>query len=123
MMRRTLRADLLLVQNIEALLSARREDAKSLAIWCGHSGSWLSKIKSGERRMAIRDLGKVADFFGLTVSDLFQHGISPLTERRRHPDRRGAERRSPQDRRKSQPGQRGVHPDVRPFPERGEKAG
>lgn len=121
-MRRPLRADLLLVQNIRALLDGRREDDKSLAIWCGHSSAWLSKIMSGERRMPIQELGKVADFFGLTVSDLFQHGISPLSERRRGRDRRLGERRA-QERRTAEVGNRGVHPDVRPFPQQTERVG
>lgn len=116
-MRRPLRADLQLVQNIQALLAARREDAKSLAIWCGHSGAWISKVISGERGIAVKDLGKVADFFGLTVSDLFQCGISSLTERRhRSGDRRRSERRSDRDRRQTVIGERGLHHEVRPFP-------
>lgn len=115
MIRRGLRADLLLAQNIQALLHARREDAKSLAVWCGRSGAWISKVLSGERGVPVRELGKIADFFGLTVSQLFQHGISPLTERRRHPERRTHERRSQTDRRQARPGDRGVHDDVNPF--------
>jgi len=125
-MRRTLRADVLLIQNIQTLLAARREDGKSLAIWCGHSGAWLSKILSGERRMPIQDLGKVADFFGVTVSDLFQYGMGPHAERRHHGERRSSERRSGMDRRQHVIGNRGVHPDVRPFrndDEREKKAG
>lgn len=115
-MRRTLRADVLLAQNIQALLSARREDAKSLAIWCGHSGAWISKVISGERGVPVRELGKIADFFGLTVPELFQSGISPLTERRHNADRRSSERRTPFDRRRSVIGERGLHHEVRPFP-------
>jgi transcriptional regulator with XRE-family HTH domain len=91
--RRTLKANYLLVENIRALLAARGEDDKALAMWCGHKPAWLSKIMSGERGIKLPDLDRVADFFGLTVAQLFQHGISPLTERRR------AERRSGKDRR------------------------
>lgn len=120
MMKRSLRADVLLAQNIQALLHARREDAKSLAIWCGHSGAWISKVISGERGIPIRELGKVADFFGITVPDLFQSGISSLTERRRTDDRRRSERRSDQDRRQTVIGERGLHHEVRPFPKRAE---
>lgn len=84
---------MLLKENIRALLAARGEDAKALAVFCGHRPAWLSKILSGERGISLPDLDKVADFFGLTASQLLQHGISPLTERRR------ANRRSGQDRR------------------------
>jgi hypothetical protein len=79
---REVRADLLLRRNIEALLTARRLDAKALARWCGHKGPWISKILAGERGVQLDDLGKIADFFGLSVSQLFQHGISvPIVAR------------------------------------------
>jgi transcriptional regulator with XRE-family HTH domain len=97
---REVRADLLLRRNIEALLTARRLDAKALARWCGHKGPWISKILAGERGVQLDDLGKIADFFGLSVSQLFQHGISALFERRRRSRRSGADRRMSPDRRK-----------------------
>jgi hypothetical protein len=113
-MRRELRADLLLAENIRTLLAVRGIDAGALATWCGHSPPWISKILSGERGVQVRELGKVADFFGLTVAQLFQHGISPLTERRRGERRSGVERRTGQDRRQSFDGSR-VHHSVEPF--------
>lgn len=120
-MRRELKADALLAENIRALLNARREDARSLAMWCGHSGAWISKVLSGERGVPVRELGRIADFFGLTVAQLFQHGISPLTERRRA-HRRVGERRSGEDRRRSASLDGRLHPDVQVrFPARGEK--
>jgi transcriptional regulator with XRE-family HTH domain len=94
-----LRADALLSRNIRALLNKRNLDDSALAAWCGHAPSWLSKILSGERGMPIRELGRVADYFGLEVSDLFQYGIDPLLERRRGDRRGGVERRGGQDRR------------------------
>lgn len=111
---RDLRADLLLAENLRALLHARRIDAKALAIWCGHGAPWISKVLKGERGVQIKELGKIADFFGLTVAQLFQEGISPLTERRRLTRRGGADRRSGEDRRRDVRPQ--VHPDVPPFP-------
>lgn len=108
-MRRELRADVLLAQNIRALLDARRLDDQALAIWCGHKGAWLSKALSGERGIRLKDLGKIADFFGLTVAELFQHGISPLTERRRFERRSGSDRRTGEDRRKARTGYE-LHP-------------
>lgn len=115
MSQREWRADVLLTQNIRALLAARGEDDQALAMWCGHKAAWISKILSGERGVKLKDLGKIADFFGLTVAELFQHGISPLTERRSGRDRRtGADRRSGEDRRQARPGR--LHPDIPPFP-------
>lgn len=117
-MPRFLRADLLLAENIRSLLSKRNIDASALALWCGHKPPWISKFLSGERGLQLKDLNKIADFFGLTVAELFQQGISHLTERRHH-QRRTRERRSGEDRR----GERitPVHPDVilrfKPHPE------
>lgn len=90
---RTLKAEYLLLQNIRALLAARGVDAKGLAFAVGHSQAWISKILNGDRKMSIADMDRIADFFGLTASQLIQHGISPLTERRRTERRSGDERR------------------------------
>lgn len=90
---RSLRANVLLIQNIRSLLLARGVDDKALAMFCGHKPAWLSKILAGERGIGLSDLDKVADFFGLTVSQLLQHGISPLTERRKRDRRAGVDRR------------------------------
>lgn len=111
--RRTLKASYLLVQNIQALLAARGETAKSLAMWAGHKPAWLSKILSGDRGIRLSDLDKIADFFGLTVAQLFQHGISPLTERRRVERRSKTDRRTGNDRRGS--GDARLHPELAPV--------
>lgn len=70
-------------------------------MYCGHKPAWISKILDGERGMKLSDLDKVADFFGLTVSQLLQQGISPLTERRRHQRRGGSDRRTKDRRQQS----------------------
>lgn len=110
-----LRAEVLLAENIRALLAARGLDAQALAMWCGHKPSWISKVIAGSRGVQTRDLGKIADFFGLTISQLFQHGISPLTERRRVERRSPHSRRSGEDRRKPQEFHSRIHPDVPLF--------
>lgn len=121
-MRRELKADALLAENIRSLLSVRREDARSLAVWCGHTGAWISKVLSGERGVPVKELGRIADFFGLTVAELFQHGISPLTERRKAHRRGTHDRRSGQDRRVAHLQNGRLHPDVQTrFPPRGAK--
>jgi hypothetical protein len=117
-MRRELRADYLLAENIRTLLSIRRIDASALAVWCGHKGAWISKILSNERGVKVSELGSIADFFGLTVSQLFQAGISPLTERRKAQRRNGLDRRSGADRRQPSSERHPVHHSVRPFPVR-----
>jgi transcriptional regulator with XRE-family HTH domain len=111
-LKRGLKASYLLVENIRTLLAARGVDDKALAMYCGHQPAWLSKILSGERGMSLPDMDKVADFFGLTVSQLLQQGISPLTERRRHTRRSGTDRRIA-DRRANPDGR--LHGEMPPF--------
>lgn len=82
-------------ENVAALLKARHEDGASLAFWCRHDKSWMSKILTGERVAKMGDIDAIADFFGLSPYQLFQPGISLMTERR------VAERRSGKERRKS----------------------
>ncbi len=113
---RALKASYLLVQNVQSLLAARGEDASALAMWCGHRPPWLSKILSGDRGIKLADLDKIAAFFGLTVAQLFQHGISALTERRKAQRRSGHDRRGGKDRRGSGGGR--LHPELVPFPDR-----
>jgi transcriptional regulator with XRE-family HTH domain len=95
---RAVRTDLLLAQNLQALLRGRGVNDRELAVWCGHAPAWISKILKGDRGVRLEDLGKIAEFFGLTVAQLFHHGISTLTERRRH-QRRTVDRRTGVDRR------------------------
>lgn len=84
----SMRARLLLARNIHAVLRARGEDQTSLAAWCHKKPSWINKILAGKRPMHIDDFDRVADFLGLSVYQLFQPGISQLTERRKIHDRR-----------------------------------
>lgn len=92
MTERRIRVDFLLRENIRALLVARHMDDRTLAELCGHKRAWISKILNGDRGVQMIDLGKIAGAFGLSVSQLFSYGISPLTERR-HRTRRQRERR------------------------------
>lgn len=97
--REDLRALYLLRENIGALLAARKESQASLAQYCGHQKAWINKFLNDQdavqgRGVSIPDLDKIAGFFGLQTFQLFQPGISALTERRSAADRRmGHERR------------------------------
>lgn len=92
--RKNLKAPILLAQNIRALLNARKQTAKSLAVWCRHSEPWIGKFLKGEREVQLADLDRIADFFGIATYQLFQPGISSVTERRAGRDRRaGNDRR------------------------------
>lgn len=88
-----LRATSVMRSNISALLTARRESQTELARWLKHSRSWINKFLNGERQIQMKDLDRVASFFGIAPYQLFQPGIGQLTERR-HGDRRtGRDRR------------------------------
>lgn len=89
-----MKARLLLARNIHAVLTARGEDQSGIARWCRRKPSWMNKILAGKRPMHIDDFDRVADYLGLSVYQLFQPGISALTERRKRPERRtGRDRR------------------------------
>lgn len=88
-----LKATRLLSLNISALLRARGNKQKDLSEWCHHSEVWLSKFLKGDREMQLKDLDRVADFFGLATYQLFQPGIASSTERRSGSDRRTARER------------------------------
>jgi transcriptional regulator with XRE-family HTH domain len=88
------KASYLLKQNINSLLKARGQSQRDLANWCRRTESWLSQIFTNEDRgIPIKYLDRIADFFGIATYQLFQPGISPLTERRKGGDRRKGERR------------------------------
>ncbi|MPZ20120.1 MAG: hypothetical protein GEV06_19715 [Luteitalea sp.] len=92
-----MKASYLLKRNIRTLLSARGQTAHDLAVWCRKTDPWVSKILSDkppppgekERGIPLKYLDRIADFFGIATYQLFQPGISPLTERRGGKDRRG----------------------------------
>lgn len=93
-----LKASRLLEQNIDALLRARGQRRTDLAKYCRRTDGWLSKILSDDetakRGLPLKYLDRISDFFGIATYQLFQPGISPLTERRSRRDRRsGHDRR------------------------------
>ncbi len=90
----TVKAPRLLVENIAGLLRVRGAKQTDLAQWCRRSDVWISNVLSGKRNLTLRDLDRIADFFGLATYQLFQPGVSRMTERRSGVDRRrGRERR------------------------------
>src|SRR6185436_17614376 len=90
-----MQANLLLKTNIDALLRARGQTRKDLAMWCRRTESWISKaFLDPNRSIPLRYFDRIADFFGLATYQLFQPGITPYTERRSGKERRsGMERR------------------------------
>lgn len=94
-MQQTTRKALFVIRdNIRTLLAGRKESQTALARYCGHDKSWLNKFLNEGRGLQLTDLDRIAAFFGIEPYQLFQPGISRLTERRSGPDRRsGQERR------------------------------
>jgi transcriptional regulator with XRE-family HTH domain len=84
----SMRADRLFAENILGLLRLHGQKQSDLAQWCRHSDVWLSNILKTKREVQIRDLDRIADFFGLATYQLFQPGVSERTERRGGIDRR-----------------------------------
>ena len=88
------KAHRLVADNVSAMLRARGQSQHDLAQWCHRSDVWVSQFIHGERMWQLDDLDRIADFFGIATYQLFQPGISPLTERRTTASRRsGRERR------------------------------
>ena len=96
-----MKANALLKQNIDTLLRARGQTRRELACWVRQSVNpkkvdpWISQIfTQPNREFQTKYLDRIAEFFGLAVYQLFQPGISSVTERRRVVDRRrGQDRR------------------------------
>lgn len=88
-----MKAAQLVAENIGSLLRARNQSQHDLALWCRHSDVWISNFLAGKRDIPLRELDRIADFFGVATYQMFQPGISPLTERRKAERRKGHERR------------------------------
>lgn len=96
-----LKAPFVIRQNLSALLAARKETPSALARYVGKHKTWISQFLTGKRdELQLGDLDKIAAFFGIATYQLFQPGISRLTERRSSIERRtGQERRVGHNRR------------------------
>lgn len=89
-----LRALNILRENIQGLLVARRANQSDLAMWLQKDKSWINKFLNDHRGIQLKDLDRIADFFGVATYQLFQPGCTARTERRSGKDRRlGKERR------------------------------
>lgn len=94
-----MKANLLLKQNIDAILKRRGQTRRELAQYTlrttdKKADSWISHIFGPKgyhtREIPTRYLDRIADFFGLDSYRLFQPGLSAVSERRSTKDRRSA---------------------------------
>lgn len=85
----------LLRQNVRALLVKRKESETVLAMWIGfkHRSSLNKFLNSDRAGFQMWRLDRLASFFGLAVYELFQPGITHVTERRISERRGGRDRR------------------------------
>lgn len=91
------RALVVLKRNLQHLIADRKESQVALARHVRHSKSWINKFlndTTDRTEIQIKDVDRIASFFGIEPYQLFQPGISRLTERRS-----GVERRANYERR------------------------
>jgi transcriptional regulator with XRE-family HTH domain len=93
-------AEEILRRRVAALLEHSGQTRKDLAIYLGHQPSWATEFFQGRHGVALKDLDRLARFFGLSVPQLFELDGYRFRDRRRGQRRCLKERRSGNDRRK-----------------------
>lgn len=90
----------LLKHNIDHILKERHLHRRDLAQYVRQSfdkkkiDPWISHIfTNADAEIQMKYLDRIADFFGVTVYQLFQPGVSGIAERRKGDRRSGRERR------------------------------
>lgn len=67
--------------DIRALRKSRGETLQGLARAVGRSVGWLSQIERGQTTPSVRDLGRIADHFGIAISVFFRSASRDAEER------------------------------------------
>lgn len=91
----------ILRRRVSALLQFSGRTRKDFAIYVGKSPSWATEFFQGRHGVTLRDLDRVARFFGVSVPQLFEIDGHRFRERRVAQRRSGQQRRSGLDRRKN----------------------
>ena len=95
-------SDELLRRRVLSLLEHSGRLRKDLATYLGKkSASWTTDFLMGRHSVTMKDIDRLARFFGVSVPSLFEIDGIRFRERRREQRRLGRERRSGKDRRKS----------------------
>lgn len=93
-------AEEVLRRRVMALLNHTGRTQKDLAIYLGHSPSWTTEFFQRRHGATLKDLDRMALFFGLAVPQLFELDGYRFRDRRRGQRRCIGERRLGKDRRK-----------------------
>lgn len=91
----------LLRRRLQDLLHHSGRTRKDFAIYLGKQPSWATEFFQGRHGIALKDLDRVARFFGVSVPQLFEIDGFRFRERRYGERRSGKQRRGGTDRRKS----------------------
>lgn len=92
----------ILRRRIGALLHVSGRTRKDFAIYVGKSPSWATEFFQGRHGATLKDLDRMARFFGVSVPQLFELDGYRFRDRRRGQRRcMTKDRRSGEDRRKS----------------------
>jgi len=67
--------------DIRALRKSRGVTLKELAVAVDRSLGWLSQIERGQTTPSVHDLGKIADYFGMSISFFFRSASRNAAER------------------------------------------
>jgi transcriptional regulator with XRE-family HTH domain len=90
----------LLRRRVGDLLHHSGRTRKDFAIYIGKQPSWATEFFQGRHGVPLRDLDRVARFFGVSVPQLFEIDGYRFRERRMGERRSKKERRGGKDRRK-----------------------
>ena len=90
----------ILRRRVSALLEFSGRTRKDFAIYLGKHPSWATEFFQGRHGVTLKDLDRVARFFGVSVPQLFELDGHRFRDRRRSERRAGRDRRTSGERRK-----------------------
>src|SRR5688572_26817352 len=92
----------LLRRRVQALLDHSGHTRKALALYMGKTPSWTTDFMHGRHSVTLKDLDRLARFFGVSVPSLFEFDGYRFRDKRKAQRRSGpADRRINHDRRKA----------------------
>lgn len=83
----------ILRRRVDALLAHTERTRRDLAIYLDKQPSWTTEFLNGRHGVTLKDLDRLARFFGLSVPQLFELDGFRFRDRRRGERRTSSERR------------------------------